>query len=351
MKRRVLLVLVATLFLAGAAFAQVEVGTAMKIHQDCDAKVNDLHFRVHPKEPWIYIKDWKMNIYNSPSYTFTVDSYYNVDCNLHWLVFNVTFDDVIPYCESIELEVILWLDSWNSIIIDDIYWTVDGEPVGSAFTNKGFSVDFINFGAKLAEGGYSTYWMHNESKKTLNVKNFRYALNQAEPMAPIKILEGFHGWTHEVGDFQVAPHESFAIPLEGIKPELFFYAGYELYEAGTALNSETYLGPVADLHEDQTAPGQSIGIEEQGLLDDVKFLDVSANPGQTTIRYQLPKATHVNISVYSVAGERVATLVDELKPAGGHTLIWDGDGLPSGLYIARLSADGIDAAEKMVRVK
>lgn len=351
MIRKLMLVLATTLIFATAVFAQVEVGTAMKIHQDCDIKVNDLHFRVHPKEPWIYIMDWKMNIYGSPGYTYTVDSFYNSDCKLHWLVFNVTFDDPIPYCESIELEVILWLDSWNSIIIDDLYWTLDGEPVGGAFTERGFSVDFIRSNALTSAAGYSTYWLHNESGKTLLVKDFKYARNQKEALPPIKILEGFQEWTDYVGDFEVPPGKSFAIPLEKIEPELFLYVGYELYEIGTSLYSEEFLGPVADLHEDQTEPGKSIGIKEQGLLDEVKFLDVSADFDKTSIRYQLPKATHVNLSVYSVAGERVATLVDELQPAGGHTLVWDGDDLPAGLYIARISADGIEAAEKMVRLK
>ncbi len=351
MTRKWIVVMLSVLFLAGAAFGQVEVGTSMKLHQDSDIKVNDLHFRAHPKEPWIYILDWTMNLYGTPPYTYTVDSFYNSDCQLHWLVFDVTFADPIPYCEWIELEVIMKLSSWNSIIIDDIYWTLDGEPVGAGFPSKGFSVDFITPTALSSASGYSTYWLHNESKKALLVKDFKFARNQKESMSPVKILNDFQEWTDYIGDFEVEPQKSFAIPLKEMEPEKFLFVRYELYEVGTALNATSYIGAVADLHEDQTEPGKNIGIKEQGLLGEVKFLDVSADFGSTTIRYQLPKATVVNLSVYSTNGERVATIVNELQPAGGHMVVWDGAGLPAGIYICRISADGQDAAEKLVRIK
>jgi 3',5'-cyclic AMP phosphodiesterase CpdA len=67
------------------------------------------------------------------------------------------------------------------------------------------------------------------------------------------------------------------------------------------------------------------------------------NPFRSTtqIRYALPAAARVNLAIYNLLGQRVATLVDERQPAGWHTAAWNGrDGtgapLPSGVYFARL---------------
>jgi parallel beta-helix repeat protein len=64
------------------------------------------------------------------------------------------------------------------------------------------------------------------------------------------------------------------------------------------------------------------------------------NP-ETTFKYQLPKDAHVKLEIYNLLGSRVATLLDENKPAGYHQIKWNGrhdDGQPlsSGLYFAKI---------------
>ncbi|MGB6649260.1 MAG: Ig-like domain-containing protein [Bacteroidota bacterium] len=63
----------------------------------------------------------------------------------------------------------------------------------------------------------------------------------------------------------------------------------------------------------------------------------------TRIAYELPRETWVSLVVYDILGRRVATLVDQMQPAGFHDVEWhgtDGNGLPvtSGLYIGRFEA-------------
>lgn len=95
----------------------------------------------------------------------------------------------------------------------------------------------------------------------------------------------------------------------------------------------------------------STGIKEYGLPEPTKLLEVNSFLEHPEIHYQLPKTAKVTLAVYSVAGERVTTLVDETKQAGAYTVSWNDSKVPAGVYIARLSVDGINAAEKMVRVK
>ncbi|MFA6469388.1 MAG: right-handed parallel beta-helix repeat-containing protein [Bacteroidota bacterium] len=66
------------------------------------------------------------------------------------------------------------------------------------------------------------------------------------------------------------------------------------------------------------------------------------NP-ETTIRYQLPKESSVNIVIYNILGQKVRTLINEHLSAGFYTLQWNGtdeygSGVSSGMYIYRIEA-------------
>jgi hypothetical protein len=58
----------------------------------------------------------------------------------------------------------------------------------------------------------------------------------------------------------------------------------------------------------------------------------------TTIEYQLPQAEQVTITVFDLAGRRVATLVDDHVEAGTHSVVWQANGLASGVYLYRIQA-------------
>lgn len=78
----------------------------------------------------------------------------------------------------------------------------------------------------------------------------------------------------------------------------------------------------------------------------------------TTIRYSIPEAGQVRLTVHDVAGRLVRTLVDEDQAprAGGYTVTWNGTndaGRPvaSGVYFCRLSANESSQTKKMVVLK
>ena len=63
----------------------------------------------------------------------------------------------------------------------------------------------------------------------------------------------------------------------------------------------------------------------------------------TTIPFDLPAATRVELGLYNLAGQRVATLIDGVREAGSYHLRWDGRDdagrmLASGMYLYRLAA-------------
>lgn len=74
------------------------------------------------------------------------------------------------------------------------------------------------------------------------------------------------------------------------------------------------------------------------------------NPS-TEISYAIPAKTHVTLRVYNLLGQEVATLVDELRDAGRHTVSWTATDIASGVYFYRLQTDDFSATKKMVFMK
>lgn len=68
----------------------------------------------------------------------------------------------------------------------------------------------------------------------------------------------------------------------------------------------------------------------------------------TEIRYALPVDTKVSLVIYSVAGHKIKTLVDEWQMAGYHRCTWNATDVADGLYLCRLEAGGNVAARKVV---
>ena len=71
------------------------------------------------------------------------------------------------------------------------------------------------------------------------------------------------------------------------------------------------------------------------------------NPS-TAITYELPKASHVNLTVYDMLGREVSVLVNESREAGVHEVKFDGSELASGVYFYRLQAGGFVQAKKLM---
>jgi hypothetical protein len=74
------------------------------------------------------------------------------------------------------------------------------------------------------------------------------------------------------------------------------------------------------------------------------------NPS-TSISFSIPKAAHVTLKVYNIQGREVTTLLDGFKAPQTYKLKFDGTGLASGTYIARLTAGNFNKSIKLVLLK
>ncbi|UCF05522.1 MAG: T9SS type A sorting domain-containing protein [bacterium] len=76
----------------------------------------------------------------------------------------------------------------------------------------------------------------------------------------------------------------------------------------------------------------------------------------TEIKYELPVACHVNLEIYNVLGQKVATLVNEYQDAGDRAVRWYGQDdkgmtVSSGVYFYKLRAGSYSEIRKMVLLR
>ena len=76
----------------------------------------------------------------------------------------------------------------------------------------------------------------------------------------------------------------------------------------------------------------------------------------TSIKYDLPNISMVNISVYNMMGRKVKTLVNGIQNPGFKTVQWNAKNelnspVSAGLYIYTIKADGFKETKRMILLK
>jgi len=74
------------------------------------------------------------------------------------------------------------------------------------------------------------------------------------------------------------------------------------------------------------------------------------NPS-TSINYTVRVPAALKLEIYSAAGDRVTTLINEYKEAGSYSVRFDGSKYPSGVYFATMESGAVRQTIKMVLIK
>ena len=96
-----------------------------------------------------------------------------------------------------------------------------------------------------------------------------------------------------------------------------------------------------------------IAVNELALPRQFMLLQNYPNPFNPTtmINYQLPMTCEVDLSVYNILGQKVATLVAERQQAGSYKVEWDASKIASGVYLYRIEAGNFTDVRKMIIMK
>jgi hypothetical protein len=103
--------------------------------------------------------------------------------------------------------------------------------------------------------------------------------------------------------------------------------------------------------------GESFSLPEENSISATpnEFALTGAYPNPfnptTTLSYELNETSEVILKVYDVSGREVATLVNGMRAAGTHEVIFDGTHLVSGVYLYQLNTGSQTAHGKMILMK
>ena len=138
-------------------------------------------------------------------------------------------------------------------------------------------------------------------------------------------------WSHDI--YTMSPLE-----LNDLAAEMTIVGGEIVYDAG--------MNPVG------VVPSDNNRLKEPEGFQLVQNYPNPFNPS-TTIQFQLPQATHIEITIYNMIGEKIRTLVNRRCHAGLYSIKWDGTndaGMPvvSGVYIYRFQSGSGVKTKKMI---
>ena len=105
---------------------------------------------------------------------------------------------------------------------------------------------------------------------------------------------------------------------------------------------------------DANLSGSPTGVTEQSEVpSEFAVLQNYPNPFNptTTIRFSIPQRSHVTLKVFDVLGREVATLVEGELNAGEHSVVFNADGLPSGVYFTQMKAGDVVQRIKIMVLK
>ncbi|MGB2959052.1 MAG: LamG-like jellyroll fold domain-containing protein, partial [Bacteroidota bacterium] len=198
-------------------------------------------------------------------------------------------------------------------------------------------------------------------------------------------------WTVKTGDGIVDLNSESKLELDSLYNVTVTYSGQdvEIFLNGELDAFRSWSGPLLQTSIDfmvgQMLPGNS-NYNFRGVLDEVRLYDYQLsvpeileladrvtwiedgtgdlperiqlfqnypNPFNpvTTIRFSLPAAAEVELSVYDLLGRKVESLLSETRDAGWHSVVWDAGGYASGVYLYRLRVERSFQTGMMILMK
>jgi len=141
------------------------------------------------------------------------------------------------------------------------------------------------------------------------------------------------GWTR-LNDTPLPGSETGAYLDTGV-PDAACYYRFEAFDA----QGRRHLSPQVRLPSEDESP---IGRETR-----LHACYPDPARGRVNFGFELGTGGHVELTVYDLAGRRVAVLVDTELAAGRHGCVWEAD-VPSGVYLYRLITDGFTQTRRLV---
>lgn len=95
------------------------------------------------------------------------------------------------------------------------------------------------------------------------------------------------------------------------------------------------------------------GIQEDILPRSIVLHQNYPNPfnPSSVIQFDIPQSSHVTITVFNILGQKVDALLDKEMQAGYHSIVWNAEQLPSGIYFYQLSSGTTNLIKKGILLR
>ncbi len=178
--------------------------------------------------------------------------------------------------------------------------------------------------------GYYKFTSVSHDSLSMLVVLYKHALSTI-------VASGEFGSVTNVGSFT-----KFSIPLDYFSAEAPDSVWFEVV-LGDGDGDTLHLGS-GYVIDDLAFEGSATAVERTPATPATFALEQNyPNPfnPETSIRYDLPEASHVRLSIYNTLGQEVVSLVNEQEPAGSFQVKLNASTLPSGVYFYRLEATAL----------
>ena len=243
---------------------------------------------------------------------------------------------------------------------------------GAGINGEGWSED-LYFMISFDFGGT---WTIIDSTMSTGVNWVSRMYNITDHLAGQESFIGAFYYTDCNGNWSYgAGIDNFAVHVAGMNDNIAInpYAGW--IEAGVPMPVRVNIPNDPDAYDDTyleltaafetinvpIAFGLTLNIDEKGTLQIPTSYELSQNyPNpfnpSTVIPFRISKDSPVQLSIFNIRGEKVATLLNERVPAGLHNVRWNGtsqDGrpMPAGLYFYEFKSNDYRDTGKMLLIK
>jgi len=97
----------------------------------------------------------------------------------------------------------------------------------------------------------------------------------------------------------------------------------------------------------------SVGIDGEPLPESAFYMKAYPNPfnATTVIKYRVPEPGIMSLSIYSITGQKLATIFEGYRESGEYEATWSVFNISSGVYFARVKTDQAEKSVKMLFLK
>ncbi|MBT4129748.1 MAG: DUF1566 domain-containing protein [Candidatus Marinimicrobia bacterium] len=255
----------------------------------------------------------------------------------------MNWEAALAYAQTKNAEIHLGYDDWRVPNSKELQSILD--YTRSPATTNSAAIDPVFFSTSIIdEGGENDYPFYWSSSTHVNMNNgawgayvcFGEALGfMAAPFPPFDVtLLDVHGAGSQRSDPKTGDADDYP---QGHGPQ------------GDVVRIDNFVRLVRDIQS-------STGLNDDPEAQSPKSFSLKQNyPNpfnpSTTLEYSLPVGAQVEIRVYNMLGEKVATLVNEYQEAGTHSQVFNPTELSSGSYFYVFDSDGYREVGRMLLLK